>query len=97
MAPGLVPSPRRPGERRLLLASLTGSERRGNSIKGAQPRAATHPSRDLGDSSEPPGRRMSRPGVQGNDVTGDAAGSTSVILSLGPDGPGSCRSGDASG
>ena len=40
---------------------------------------------------------MSRPGVQGNDVTGDVAGPTSVILSLGSDGPGSCRSGDASG
>ena len=40
---------------------------------------------------------MSRPGVQGNDVTGDAAGSSSVILSLGPYGPGSCCSGDASG
>ena len=59
--------------------------------------AATRPSRDLGDSSESPGRRMSHPGVQGNDVTGDVAGSSSVILLLSPDGPGSCGSGDASG
>ena len=36
MAPGLVPSPRRLGGRRLLLASLT---ERGNSVDGARPRA----------------------------------------------------------
>ena len=39
MAPGLVPLPRDLGGRRLLLASLTGSERRGNSVNGARPRA----------------------------------------------------------
>ena len=59
--------------------------------------AATRPSRDLGDSSESPGRRMSRPGVQGNDVTGDVAGSSSVIRLLSPEGPGSCGSSNASG
>ena len=58
--------------------------------------AATRPSRDLGDSSESPGRRMSHPGVQGNDVTGDVAGSSSVLRLLSPDGPGSCGSGGAS-
>ena len=39
MAPGLVPSPRHLSAHRLLLASLTGSERRGNSVHGARPRA----------------------------------------------------------
>ena len=34
--------------------------------------AATCPSLVLGDSSVPPARTMSRPGVWGNDVTGDA-------------------------
>ena len=37
--PGLVPLPRHLGGRRLLLASLTGSKRRGNLIHGARPRA----------------------------------------------------------
>ena len=50
MAPGLVPSPRHPGGCCLLLASLTGSERRGNFIHGARPR-------DFAPSS----RRMSSP------------------------------------
>ena len=44
--------------------------------------AATRPSLVLGDSSA----RMSRPGVWGNDVTGDATGPTSVIRSLDPPG-----------
>ena len=39
MAPGLVPSPRHPGGCRLLLASLTGSQRRGNFVHGARPLA----------------------------------------------------------
>ena len=34
-----MPSPRHLSGRRLLLASLTGSERRGNSVPGARPRA----------------------------------------------------------
>ena len=59
--------------------------------------APTRPSRDLGDSSVSPGRRMSRPGVQGNDVIKDATGPTSVIRSLDPKGPGPCCSGDATG
>ena len=45
MAPGLVPLPRHLGGRHLLLASLTGSERRGNSINGAWPRAVASSSR----------------------------------------------------
>ena len=43
--PGLVPSPRHLGGRCLLLASLTGSERRGNSVEDAQPRAVAPSSR----------------------------------------------------
>ena len=44
MAPGLVPSPRHPGGCLFLLVFLTGSERRGNFIHGARPRAiARHP------------------------------------------------------
>ena len=39
MAPGLVQSPRHLGGCRLMLASLTGSERRGNSVEDARPRA----------------------------------------------------------
>ena len=46
--------------------------------------AATRPSRDLGDSSASPGRWMSRPGVQGNDVTGDETSSANTILPTGP-------------
>ena len=45
MAPGLVPSPCHLRGRRLLLASLTGSERRGNSVDGARPRAVPSSSR----------------------------------------------------
>ena len=59
--------------------------------------AATRPSFVLGDSSASPGRRMSRPGVRGNDVTGDATGRTSVIRSLDPEGPDPCCSGNTSG
>ena len=47
MAPGLVPSPRHPGGCRLRLASLTGSERRGNFVHGARPRAVASPNRIL--------------------------------------------------
>ena len=50
MAPGLVPSPRHPGGCRLLLASLTGSERRGNFVHCARPHAIA-----------PSSRRMSSP------------------------------------
>ena len=50
MAPSLVPLPRHPGGCRLLLASLAGSERRGNFIHGARPRAVA-----------PSSRRMSSP------------------------------------
>ena len=45
MAPGLVPSPRLLGGRRLQLASLTGSERRGDFVQEAQPRAVAPSSR----------------------------------------------------
>ena len=45
-APGLVPSPRRPGGCRLLLASLTGSERRGTSSTAPGPvPSPRHPGR----------------------------------------------------
>ena len=50
LAPGLVPSHCRLGGHRLLLASLTGSERRGDSVPGARPRAVA-----------PSSRRMSSP------------------------------------
>ena len=45
--------------------------------------AASRPSLVLGDSSELPVTTMSRPGVWSSDVTGDATGPTSVILSPG--------------
>ena len=45
MAPSLVPSPRHLGGRRLLLASLTGSERRGDFVHGARPHAVAPSSR----------------------------------------------------
>ena len=45
MAPGLVPSTCHPGGCRLLLASLTGSERRGDLVHGARPRAVVPSSR----------------------------------------------------
>ena len=51
----------------------------GRPISCSNVAAATGPSRDLGDSSASSWRRMSRPGVQGNDVIGDATGPTSVI------------------
>ena len=47
MAPGLVPSPRHLGGRSLLLAFLTGSERRGNSVHGARPRAVASSSQRM--------------------------------------------------
>ena len=50
MAPGLVTSPHHPGGCRLLLTSLTGSERRGNFIHGARSCAVA-----------PSSRRMSSP------------------------------------
>ena len=58
--------------------------------------AGAGPCSVFGDSASP-GRRMSRPGVRGNDVIGDATGPTSVIRSLDPGGPDSCCSGDTSG
>ena len=45
MAPGLVPSPRHLGGHRLLLTSLTGSERRGNTSHGPRPHAVAPSSR----------------------------------------------------
>ena len=59
--------------------------------------AATRPSLVLGDSSVFPAITMSRPGVWGNDVTGDATRPTSVIRSPDTTGPNSCWSGDSSG
>ena len=59
--------------------------------------AASRPSLVLGDSSVFLVITMSRPGVWGNDVTGDATGPTSVIRSPDTTGPNSCWSGDSSG
>ena len=59
--------------------------------------AASRPSLVLGDSSVFPAITMSRPGVWGNDVTGDATGPTSVIRSPDTTGPNPCWSGDSSG
>ena len=59
--------------------------------------AATRASLVLVDSSVFPAITMSRPGVWGNDVTGDATGPTSVIRSPDTTGPNSCWSGDSSG
>ena len=52
--PGLVPSPRHLCGRRLLLASLTGSERRGDLIHGAQPRAVASSSRRMSSAARIP-------------------------------------------
>ena len=54
--------------------------------------AASRPSLVLGDSSELPMTTISRPGVWGSDVTGDATGPTSVILPPGTAGLNSCCS-----
>ena len=59
--------------------------------------AASRPSLVLGDSSVLPATTMSRPGVWGNDVTGDTTGPTSVIRSSDTAGPNSCWSSDSSG
>ena len=101
--PGVSP---RSGCRRLPLPSawLRGphrmtTRRPPDPVQAARPLpcyGATRPSRDLGDSSELPGRWISHPGVEGNDVTGDATSSSNTILSTGPGTPGSCCSCDAS-
>ena len=52
--PGLVPSPRHLCRRRLLLASLTGSERRGDLIHGPQPRAVASSSRRMSSAARIP-------------------------------------------